>query len=70
MIVNFIIKLSLVAEKDAILIVCDKLSKMIHFVVTTEKTLAKGLVRLYGLLESIIFNRGSQFVADLTRKLS
>jgi len=45
--VDFIIKLLLVAGKDAILVVCDKLSKMIHFMVITEETLAKGLVQLF-----------------------
>ena len=45
--VDFITKLLIVAEKDAILVVCDRLSKMTHFVVTTEGTLAKGLARLF-----------------------
>ncbi len=34
--VDFITKLPVVAEKDAILVVCDRLSKMAHFVATTE----------------------------------
>ena len=34
--VNFITKLPLVAGKDTILVVCDRLSKMTHFVVITE----------------------------------
>ena len=42
--VDFITKLLLVAEKDAILVVCDKLSKMIYFVAITEGTLAEELV--------------------------
>jgi len=45
--VDFITKLPLVAEKDTILVVCDKLSKMTYFVATTEGTLAKGLARLF-----------------------
>ena len=40
--VNFIIKLPLVAGKDAILVVCDRLSKITHFVATTEGTLVEG----------------------------
>jgi len=40
-------KLLLVAGKDMILVVCDRLSKMMHFVATTEGTLAEGLVRLF-----------------------
>jgi len=35
-------KLLLVAEKDAILVVCDRLSKMMYFVATIEE-----LVRLF-----------------------
>jgi len=41
--VDFITKLLLVAEKDAILVVCDRLFKMIYFVATTKKTSAKEL---------------------------
>ena len=47
LIVDFITKLPLVAEKDSILVVCDKLSKMTHFVATTEGTSVEGLVRLF-----------------------
>ena len=35
-IVNFITKLLLVAEKNVILVVCNRLSKIIYFVTTTE----------------------------------
>jgi len=45
--VDFITELSLVAEKDAILVMCDRLSKMAHFVTTTEGTSVEGLVRLF-----------------------
>ncbi len=45
--VDFITKLPVVAGKDAILVVCNRLSKMIYFVTTTEETLAEGLVRLF-----------------------
>ena len=37
LIVNFITKLPLVVEKDVILVVCNRLSKMVYFVATTEK---------------------------------
>jgi len=40
--VDFITKLPVVARKDAILVVCDRLSKMTHFVAITE-----GLARLF-----------------------
>ena len=45
--VDFITKLPVVAGKDAILVVCDRLSKMTHFVATTEETTVKGLARLF-----------------------
>jgi len=76
--VDFIMKLPTVAGKDVILVVCDRLSKMMHFVVTTEGTLAKGLARLFrdnmwklhGLPESVISDRGPQFAAELTKELN
>ena len=76
--VDFITKLLLAARKDAILVVCDRLSKMTHFVVTTEETSAEGLARLlknniwrlHGLPESMVLNRGPQFAADLTKELN
>ena len=51
---------------------------MVHFIPTIEKTLAKGLARLFrnnvwklhGLLESIISDRGPQFAAGLMRELN
>jgi len=39
--------LPIVAGKDAILVVCDQLSKMTHFVATTKGTSAEGLARLF-----------------------
>ena len=45
--VDFITKLPLSKGHDSILVVCDRFSKMSHFVVTTEKTTAEGLVRLF-----------------------
>jgi len=76
--VDFITKLLLVAGKDAILVVCNRLSKMTHFVTTTEGTLAEGLVRLFrdnvwklhGLLENVMSDRGLQFAVELTKKLN
>ena len=78
LIVDFITKLPIVAGKDAILVVCDRLSKMTHFVATTEGTLAEGLARLFrdnmwklhGLLESIVSDRGPQFAAELIKELN
>ena len=45
--VDFIMKLPVVAGKDAILVVCDQLSKIAHFIATTEETSAEGLARLF-----------------------
>ena len=63
--VDFITKLPVVARKDAILVVCDMLSKIVYFVATTEGTLAEELARLFRddvwklhrLLESIVSDR-------------
>jgi len=76
--VNFITKLPVVAEKDTILVVCDWLSKMAHFVVITEGTSAEELARLFQdniwklhrLLESVVSDRGLQFAAELTKELN
>jgi len=46
LIINFITKLPLVARKDIILVVCNRLFKMAYFVATTEKTSVEGLARL------------------------
>ena len=76
--VDFITKLLVVAEKDAILVVCNRLSKMTHFVTTTERTSAEGLARLFwdnvwklhGLPESVVLDRGPQFVAEFAKELN
>jgi len=76
--VDFIMKLPVVAGKDAILVVCNRLSKMTHFVATTEGTLAEGLARLfrdnvwklYRLPESVVSDRGPWFAAELTKELN
>ena len=71
-------KLPVVAGKDAVLVVCDRLSKMTHFVATTEGTSAEGLARLFwdnvwklhGLPESVVSDRRPQFAVELTRELN
>ena len=76
--VDFITKLLVVAGKDVILVVCDRLTKMTYFVTTTEEISAEGLARLFrdnvwklhGLLESMISDRGPQFMAELTKELN
>ena len=64
--VDFITKLPILKGHDSILVVCDRFSKMSHFVATTEKTTAEGLAKLFrdnmwklhGLPESMISDRG------------
>jgi len=76
--VDFITILLIIAGKDAILVVCDRLSKMVYFVATTEGTLAEGLARLFrdniwrlhGLPESVVSDRELQFATNLTKKLN
>jgi len=78
MMVDFITKLLLVARKDAILVICNRLSKIMYFVVTTEETLANGLTKLFRdnvwklhrLPESVVLDRRPQFAAELTRELN
>ena len=45
--VDFITKLLVSKGHDSILVVCNRFSKMSHFVVMTEKTMAEGLARLF-----------------------
>jgi len=49
--VDFITKLPLVAGKDTILVVCNRLLKIVYFVATTERISVEGsvegLVRLF-----------------------
>jgi len=66
-----------VADKNIILVVYDRLSKIAYFVATTEETLVKELVRLFRnnvwklprLLERVISDRRPQFVAELIKEL-
>jgi len=75
---DFITKLPLAQGYDSILVVVNRLTKMVYFIPTTEKTSAEGLARLFrdnvwklhGLPESTISDRGLQFVAGLMRELN
>jgi len=78
LIIDFITKLLVLAGKNTILVVCNMLSKITHFVATIEGTLVEGLARLFRnnvwklhrLLESIVLDREPQFVVELTKELS
>jgi len=67
-----------VAGKDAILVACNRLFKITHFMATTEEILAKELIRLfrdnmwrlYGLPESVVSDREPQFTVELTKELN
>ena len=75
---DFITKLPLAQGYDAILVVVNQLTKMVHFIPTTEKMTAEGLAKLFrdniwklnGLPKSIISDRGPQFIAGLIRELN
>jgi len=76
---DFITKLLLVQGYDAILVVCDQLTKMAYFIPTMKKkTLVEGLARLFRdyiwklhrLSESIISDREVQFVVNLMKELN
>ena len=64
--VDFITKLPLAQEYDSILVVCDRMTKMVYFIPTMEKTTVEGLAKLFRdyvwklhrLSESIILDRG------------
>ena len=76
--VDFIMKLLVVAGKDVVLVVCDQLSKMTHFVATIEEMSAEELARLFqdnvwklhGLPESVVLDKRPQFAVELTKELN
>jgi len=75
---DFITKLLLAQRYNLILVVVDRLTKMVYFIPTIEKTLAEGLAKLFRnnvwklhrLPKSIISDRGPQFIAESIRKLN
>jgi len=76
--VDFITKLPLAQGYDSILVVVDRLTKIVYFIPTTEKTLAEELARLfkdniwklYGLSESIISDRRLQSMVEIIQELN
>ena len=76
--VDFITKLPLVARKNVILVVYNRLSKMTYFIATTNGISVEGLVqlfrdnvwKLYRLPESVVLDRRLQFAAKLIRELN
>jgi len=63
---NFITKLPLAQRYNTILVVCNRFSKMVHFIATIEKTSAERLAKLFQdhvwklhrLSESIVSDKG------------
>ena len=78
LIVDFITKLLLVARKNTILMVYNRLSKITHFVATTNGTLAERLVQLFRdnvwklhrLPESVVLDKRLQFAVELIKELN
>ena len=76
--VDFITKLSLAQGYDSILVIVNRLTKIVHFIPTMEKTSAEGLAqlfrdnvwKLYRLPESIISDQGPQFAAGIMQELN
>jgi len=70
--------LPLVAGKDVILVVYDKLFKITYFVVTIKGILTEELVwlfrdnvwKIHGLLESVVSDRRSQFIEEIMKELN
>ena len=71
-------KLPVSKSYNLILVICNKFSKMLHFIAIIEKITVKKLVRLFKdnvwkldrLPKSIVLDRGSQFTAELTKELN
>jgi len=76
--VDFITKLPLAQGYDSILAVVDRLTKIVHFIPTTERTLTEGLAQLFRnnmwklhrLPKSITSDRGLQFAAEVIQELN
>ena len=74
---NYIIKLSLFNDHDAIYIYVDRFTKMAHFCPTTSSVTAEQTAQLYlqhifkhhGLPGNIVSDRGTQFTSKFTRRL-
>ena len=71
-------KLLLVVRKNAILVICNRLSKIMHFIAITKRTSAEGLARLfrdnvwklYRLPKSIVLDKGLKFAVEMIRELN
>jgi len=75
---DFITKLPLAQGYNSILVVVNRLTKIVYFISTIEKTSAKGLARLFRdnvwklhrLSKSSISDRGPQFIVGIMQELN
>jgi len=75
---DFITKLPLAQGYDSILVIVNRLTKIVYFIPTMEKTSAEGLAqlfrdnvwKLYRLPESIILDQRPQFAAGIMQELN
>jgi len=76
--IDFITKLLLVARKNIILVVCNRLSKIAHFIAIIEEISVEGLARLFRnnvwklhrLPKSVISDIRPQFAVEFTKELN
>jgi len=74
---DFITDLPTVKTKNSILVVVDRLTKMAHFTPCSKLIMAEetaqlildGIVRLHGLPEEIVSDRGPQFASKFWHRL-
>src|SRR5258707_4783855 len=74
---DFITGLPMSNGYDALLVVVDRLSKMAHYIPTNTDITSKGLARLYfdhvfrlhGIPDSVVSDRGTQFISEFTKAL-
>ena len=71
---DFITKLLLAQGYNSFLVVVDRLTKIVYFIPTIEKTSAEGLARLFRdnvwKLHSLPYQKGLQFAAGLMQELN
>ena len=74
---DFIVGLPELNKDNAILVIVDRLSKMPHYITTTEKVTSEQVARLcfnkvfkhHGIPDSIISDRGTQFTSKFSKAL-
>ena len=75
MLMNFMVQLQMSQGYDAIYVCVDRFRKMVHFIAKPSNITGEGMAewhlrnvfKSHGLLEDIISDQSSQFVAKFTR---